>query len=457
MKKNESGIGMILKRYYSSKFNKIMRLSLLFFFVGAFNLIASNSYSQNTRISLDINQTAISEVLSEIELQSEFYFLYNNKLVDVSRKVDIHVKDKKIQYILDDLLAETDVSYVVMDRQIVLSPKYMLTEKVKKNELIQQEQITITGKVTDGNGASIPGVNVAIKGTTYGTITDANGQYTLNIPNPDVTVVYSFVGYETQEIPVGNQTKINLTLIESAIGIDEVVTIGYGTKKKVDLTGAVSNIKMDEVLGNRPVNTIAEAIQGASPGFVITNSSGRPDEQFGYNIRGATSINGGQPLFLVDNIPMDVNLLNPSDIESVTVLKDAAASSIYGSRAAFGVVLITTKKGGFNDKLSVHYDNNFAFSAPEELPVRSSIREIIRAARVLGETEGFTYSDYDLDIWEEELNKYEANPSLFPDGFSEVDGVNYSLREYDEFGDMMDKHGFRQQHNLSFTGGTNKV
>ncbi|RLC25484.1 MAG: SusC/RagA family protein [Deltaproteobacteria bacterium] len=457
MKKNESGIGMILKRYYSSKFNKIMRLSLLFFFVGVFNLIASNSYSQNTRISLDINQTAISEVLSEIELQSEFYFLYNNKLVDVSRKVDIHVENKKIKNILNDLLAETDVSYVVMDRQIVLSPKYMITKAIGKKQVLQQNQITITGKVTDETGSSIPGVNIAIKGTSIGTITNVDGNYNLQIDEPGAVLVFSFVGYTSQEITVGNQTTINVTLVETAVSIDEVVTIGYGTMKKLDLTGAVSNIKMDEVLGNRPVNTIAEAIQGASPGLVIINSSGQPDEQFSYNIRGATSINGGQPLFLVDNIPMDINLLNPSDIESVTVLKDAAASSIYGSRAAFGVVLITTKKAGFNDKLSVHYDNNFAFSAPEELPVRSSIREIIRAARVLGETEGFTYSDYDLDIWEEELNKYEANPSLFPDGFSEVDGVNYSLREYDEFGDMMDKHGFRQQHNLSFTGGTDKV
>ena len=206
------------------------------------------------------------------------------------------------------------------------------------------QPVTITGTITDEAGETIIGANIIIKGTTIGTITDINGIFNIEVDDPSVTLVISFVGYSTREIVVAERADWSITLAEDFVGLDEVVVVGYGTQKKVNLTGAVGTAK-GEVLEDRPIVNVGEGLKGVIPNLNVTIRNGDPSRAIDFNIRGYESINGGNPLILVDGVPMDLNKLNPNDIESISVLKDAAAAAIYGARAAFGVVLVETKKG----------------------------------------------------------------------------------------------------------------
>lgn len=234
-------------------------------------------------------------------------------------------------------------------------------EYVAGVNVIQQGNIC-KGVVKDETGESIIGASVVVKGTTNGTITDIDGNFTLsNLKRGDVIEV-SYIGYKSQEI-VWDGQPINLVLKTDTQALEEVVVVGFGSQKKENLTGAVSQVKMDDVLGSRPVVNAMSALQGTMPGLQITpnGDAAGPGQAKTFNIRGTTSINGGSPLVLIDNVPGDIDMLNPEDIESISVLKDAASSAIYGARAAFGVILVTTKKGKTGQKAQLNYNNNFGF------------------------------------------------------------------------------------------------
>lgn len=318
---------------------KIMRLNAIFLFLCLSQAWAISGYSQATRLTLKMSDSKIIEVLDEIEEQSEFYFLFNQKLVDVERKVDIDVQEKPIDFILQNLFAGTNVSHMVIDRQIVLT--------TFNEELLPQQQRIVSGKVTDQSGQPLPGVTVVVKGTTQGTVTNADGNYSLtNIPE-DATLVFSFVGMKTQEVVVGNQTNINVTLKQDVLGIEEVVAIGYGVVRKSDLTGAVTSVSSDEI-SSSPVARLDQALQGKAAGVQVTSISGEPGTGTTIRIRGGNSISAdNEPLYVIDGFigGGDLNSINPNDIESIEILKDATATSIYGSRGANGVILITTKRG----------------------------------------------------------------------------------------------------------------
>ena len=220
----------------------IMRLSLFFLLVLAAQAWAIDSYSQNTRLSLNLRNAKVVDILAEIEENSDYYFLFNQMFVDVERKVDINVSQKKIEDILEELFAETNVNYLIMDRQIVLTTA---SPEVKESTVQQQGQVT--GKVTDKTGTPIPGVTVIRKGTTFGIITDNNGNYMLTNVNPSTILEFSFVGMKSQDVIVGTQTIINVTMLEDVIGLDEIVAIGYGTMQKVNLTGAVTTVSSDDI------------------------------------------------------------------------------------------------------------------------------------------------------------------------------------------------------------------
>jgi len=246
MKKKLFNIGINWKKIYSSKLWKVMRLSGFLFIICVFQVLAGRSYSQSTKLSLNLNQAKISQVLNEIENQSEFYFLYNHKLIDIDRKVDIDVKNKRIKDILTNLFAGEDINCLVMDRQIVLSPKDV-TKTVSIAKDRQPQKIVVTGKVTDEDGNPMPGVNIIIKGTITGTITDLDGNYSIEVEDPEAVLVFTFIGMHTQEIKVGDQTEINITMAQDIIGLEEVVAIGYGTMRKSDLTGAIYSVKADKL------------------------------------------------------------------------------------------------------------------------------------------------------------------------------------------------------------------
>jgi TonB-linked SusC/RagA family outer membrane protein len=338
-----------------------MRITCLLLCLIVFQLQAEDVYSQKTKISLDMKNTTIEKVLQTIEEKSDYHFLYNNKLVNVDRKVSVRVKNAAIADVLNKLFASEDVEYQVEGNQIILSPKEKVMEIVSGVEFAQQQQKTITGKVTDTSGQPLPGATVVVKGTTIGTVSDADGNYSLSNVPPDATLVFSFVGMETQEINVGSRTRIDVTLQEEAIALQEVVAVGYGTMRKSDLTGAVSSVKSDEISAT-PITSIDQGLGGKAAGVLVTQTSGMPGAVASIRVRGSSSLQGGnEPLYVIDGFPVyggsgfgntggntrysALSTINPRDIESIEVLKDASATSIYGSRAANGVVLITTKKG----------------------------------------------------------------------------------------------------------------
>jgi len=240
MKKCRTSINAVSQSCCMLKLLRIMKLTTILLLIATLQVFASGVYSQQTDLTLNLGETNVGQVLTEIENQSEFYFLFNQKLVDTDRKVNIQLSDKKIGEVLDQVFSATNTDYVVIDRQIVLSPKEYLAE-VK----VAMQPRTITGTVTDEGGEPIQGVTVLIKGTTQGTITNVNGIYSISNVSENTTLQFSFVGMLTQEVVAGNQSTINITMLPDAIGLEQVVVIGYGTAKKVDLTGAVKRANID--------------------------------------------------------------------------------------------------------------------------------------------------------------------------------------------------------------------
>ena len=334
------------------------KLTLLLISLSFLQAIAADSYAQMTRLSLKLDAQPMEKVLDEIEEESEFFFLYNKDLIDVEQEVSVNAENETIKTILDEMLEGRGIAYTVYDRQIVLSNTDVIEKMVA-------QQKTISGKVTDSSGLPLPGVTVLIKGTTNGTISNADGKYSLSkIPN-DATLQFSFVGMKSQEIVIGSQTNINVIMVEDAIGIEEVVAIGYGVQKKVNLTGSVATVNLETVEAkSRPVTDVAQALNGATPGLQIMQSSGQPNaESFNVNIRGVGTLNSSSPLILVDGMEQSMSMVNPADIATISVLKDAASCAIYGNKGANGVILITTKNGS-DGKINVTYNATFSYNEP---------------------------------------------------------------------------------------------
>ncbi|MEN8249728.1 MAG: TonB-dependent receptor [Bacteroidota bacterium] len=315
-----------------------MRIVLFLITVSITQAFALDTYAQTTRLSLDFKNETIINILEEIEDNSEFYFMFDQTVIDVTQRRGINCENKSVTNILDEIFKDSGITYRIEDRQIALTEA--------NPTKVTQQQSSVSGTVTDAQGEPLPGVTVVVKGTTQGTVTDMDGNYTIsNIPDRAI-LRFSFVGMLTQEIEVGGQTTLNATMKADAIGLEEVVAIGYGTKSKATLTGAISVVQAEGLVKSSPATTISNVLQGVLPGLTVTRTSGQPGrENYDLTVRDISSINGGNsPLILVDGIEGSLDLLNPDDIETVNVLKDASAA-IYGSRAAGGVMLITTKKG----------------------------------------------------------------------------------------------------------------
>jgi len=359
------------KNVHLRKFWMVMKLTIFLFFLGIIQMMASEAYSQTTKLTLQLKDVAVKQVLAQIEDESEFFFLYNSKLVDVNRKVDVDAKDERIDDILNSLFQKTEVVYTVVDRQIVLTNKADQAAFVQGS---QQATKKITGKISDKSGSSIPGASVVVKGTTTGVTSGADGSFVLNLPVNAKTLLISFVGMKTQEIAIGNLSTFSITMEDETIGIEEVVAIGYGVVKKSDVTGALTSVSSEQIKA-RPVTNAVQAIQGRAAGVDISSNE-RPGTVGNITIRGVRSLTASNsPLYVVDGIPMvtgtinaagntsntvtlgGIDNMNPNDIESIDILKDASATAIYGSRGANGVVLITTKKGK-SGKFTLSFDSS---------------------------------------------------------------------------------------------------
>lgn len=323
---------------------------------------------------------------------------------------------------------------------------------------ISQQDGVCKGVVKDNQGETVIGASVVVKGSTNGTITGLDGDFTLdNVKRGDVIQI-SYIGYVSQEV-VWQGTPLNITLKEDSQTLEEVVVVGFGSQKKANLTGSVSQVKMDDVLGERPVTNVKNALQGSMPGLMVSGGAS-PGEAKSFNIRGTVSINGMNPLVLIDNVEGDIDLLNPEDIESVTVLKDAASSAIYGARAAAGVILITTKKAKKGEKFNLNYNANFGFQTSINSPKQASLDEYLRAYQAAGFSETYYAGNGSVSKWREYLAGYKENPAAYPtvgDGiYIGEDGAPYYLNDKDVY-KAFQETSFMQTHNLTANGGTEKL
>ncbi len=364
--------------YYAQvkKIVRLMKLTFLFVMLIIGQVLAIDSYSQETRLSLNMKNTTVREVLLHIEKNSEFFFLYSNKLIDVDRQLSLNLTNKKIHEVLDEIFRDMDVKYDIKDRQVILSP---VSDAKSTSVFTAQQAVSVRGKVTDQSGMTLPGVTVAVKATSTGTITDMDGNYLLRDIPGNAVLQFSFVGMKTEETAVDYRSEINITLQEETVGLEEVVAIGYGTQRKRDLTGAVGSVRSENIALTNPTLP-AKALQGQVAGVNVNKINSRPGSDYTMDIRGVHSISfSSEPLVVIDGVMGGkLNTLNPSDIETMDVLKDASATAIYGARGANGVIIITTKKGKAG-KTKVTYDGYVGIKMPANLPDMMTAQEFYHA------------------------------------------------------------------------------
>lgn len=421
----------------------IMRL-FLFLLLAFVTSVTANVYPQSTRLSVDLQDATISQLINDIENQSEFIFIYYDGAVDLGKHITVKVTEQTVDKILDIVFDSTDNTYVIFDRQIVIGKKESLPplETIKKPiiEVLEQLKKELHGKVTDSSGQPLPGVTVVIKGTTQGTITDADGNYSLTNISDDVTLVFSFVGMKTQEISVDGKTSLNVTLDAETIGIEEVVTVAYGTQKKITITGAVAAIKGDELVKS-PVPNLTNALTGRVTGITTIQSSGQPgDDDATLRIRGIGTLSkdAAAPLILVDGIERSFSQLDPNEIESISVLKDASSTAVYGIRGANGVIIVTTKKGQ-EGKTQISYSGNYSIQTPTRLP---KFLDGYTFAKLYNEALINDNPLTKLTFTDDELQKFkdQSDPLFYPD----TDWLDLIMKDY----------AAMNQHNLSINGGT---
>lgn len=428
---------LLTKARYNRALKKLLLKMKLTIAIFLFSLasISATTYAQITRMEISSNKN-ILELFREIEDKSEFYFFYQKDDLKELDKVNVNVEDATVMEILDDVLKGTVLDYTIVDRYIIVRK----TGDDFGQEIIDAQQKIVSGKVADVGGQPLPGVTVLVKGTTNGTVTGTDGIYSIsNIPS-EATLVFSFMGMRSQEIIVGTQTTINVTLAADVIGIEEVVAVGYGTQKKVNLTGSVYAVSGKDI-AKRQVGQTSMVLQGVIPGVTVTQTSGQPGYDGGIiRIRGIGTLGDSNPLILVDNVESGINNIDPNIIESISVLKDAASASIYGSRAANGVILITTKRA--KEGFSVDYSNYFGVQEPTNL--RNKVNAVSHMEMMNTATTNAGISP----IFNTELI---ANyPSLHAS-----DPVNYPDTDWQK--EAYINNGFTQNHFLNLSGGTDRL
>lgn len=429
-----------LSRFERSVF--IGRCLLLLLFLSTWPAVAGTTYSQSVRLSLDMKNATVRDVLFHIEKKSEFYFTYNVGQVNTTRKVSVTVHDKTVMEILDQLFAGENVRYVINDKHIVLFKGDANAGQTQAAAQQPVKRMRVSGTVNDASGLPVIGANVVEKGvSSNGTITDVDGKFTLTVPAEGKLVV-SYIGYNTKEIAVKGQPVVNVTLDENTRALDEVVVVGYGTQKKVNLTGSVASISA-ETLTDRAQTNILSSMQGSVPGVTIISQPGKDPS---INFRGRGNLGKSEPLYVIDGAISDATFfanLDPNSIENISFLKDAASSAIYGARAAYGVVLVTTKQGK-EGRIQVTYNGMVGTKMPTYKPDLVNSWEyaelynesLYNSNPALGKNQRFSAEEIG---WFKDGSK----PDLYPN-------TNWFDLVYDD-------HAITTQHSLNFTGGSQKI
>lgn len=439
----------------------LMKITLIILFICIFQLQAIDSYSQTTTLSIQTKEVALEDLFNEIESRSEYLFNYRDS--DVSHiKTKVNIVNGNIKDILTQALKNTNLSFSINDRHITIFDTPTIEKEEKK---------VVSGSVKDNSGELLLGVSIVLKGTSIGTVTDIDGNYSVEVPDDHAILVFSYLGYSTQELSVKGKSRLDVILTEDMQKLEEVVVVGYGTQKKVNLTGAVAQLK-GEVLENRPVTNITQALQGTVANLNISSTSGgAPGADQTINIRGYTGFgldeNGKMvsksqsPLIVIDGVQGgDINSINMQDVESISVLKDAASTAIYGSSAPYGVIIINTKKGKKGSKAKITYNNNFGFAQPINLPKMMNSLDFANiyneAARngniapVFSEENIQRIKDYQSGVLKDET---------IPDPTPGIDEwQTWTGNGNNDWFDIYFKNmSFSQQHNVGVSGGTDKT
>ncbi|TKG95334.1 SusC/RagA family TonB-linked outer membrane protein [Puteibacter caeruleilacunae] len=430
----------------------IMKLTFVFMLLGLMT-VSAGVYSQSAKLNLRITNGTLEEVFREIERQSDYSFLFKDESLDKTKVVTINKRNATVQEVLEHLLKGADVQFDMVDQYIVVHKKEV------ERSITTQQQKEVSGTVTDEVGEPLPGVSVVVKGTTIGITTDLDGKYTLRLPANAETLVFSFIGMQTQEVLLEGQAVINVALREETKGLEEVVVVGYGIQKKSNMTGAVQSISSAE-LENRAQTSATRSLQGAIPNLNIYYSSGKSNATPTFNIRGTTTLSGnGSPLIVIDGVASTVSELsriNPNDIESVSSLMDAASAAIYGARAAFGVVLVTTKNGK-KEGVYTSISSNASFKKPIIIPEYIMEPNIVLKARVAGSGGWYNLksiwgvNDWDLldQITAGEAEEIMLNPED-PSKWLTAARTNW-------YKEAMRDYGFTQNHSMSVSGKNKKT
>jgi TonB-linked SusC/RagA family outer membrane protein len=419
-----------------------MQFSALLLLAGFMSVSAA---TRAQKVSISDNNMSLSQVFNKIRKQTGYNFIYTNENLAKASRVSIHEKDAPLEEVLNQCFRNQPLTYTINDRIIIVKS---IDKTISSKDFAMTQ---ITGRVTDdATGAPLVGVTVKVKGSTIGAATNANGEFALEVPDGAVLEV-SYIGYVSAEIPVNGRTSLSIRLKASSTALNQLVVVGYGVQKKVDMTGSVAVID-NKMLANRPVANAVQALQGAAPGLVVTRTNGQPGKQgWNINIRGFSSLNGtNSPLVIIDGVEGELSDINPDDIASISVLKDAAAASIYGAKSSGGVILVTTKSGN-RGKMTVNYSGLYTIKQIYDQPKRIPSWDEAELANVARENAGLP------DAWtQRQIGFMKSTDSNFiynnPD--PSINGFYFNLNQVPL---IIRKSSPSWTHNVSVSGGGDKT
>ncbi len=414
-----------------------MRINLTFAFLITM-LLQISLAADAQKVTFNKQNASLEDVLKEIRKQTDYNFLYTDAMMKGTKPVDAEFKNASLEDVLKQCFTGQPLTYSINQKTVIIR---RLPKTVQSVSEVPLPPFLIKGKVTDTLGVPIPGVNIKLKGTTTGTTTDPNGNYSISAPDGNGSLIFSYLGFNTQEVDVNGRNTISIQLKEKASALNEVVVVGYGTQKKVNLTGAVSVVSGKDI-ETRPVGQTSAALEGIASGVTVTQSSGRPGGDAGtIRIRGVGTMGSADPLVLIDGIEGTMNNIDANIIESISILKDAASSSIYGSRAANGVILITTKRGS-GKKISISYNSYAGWQKPTNMP------DVVNALdHMLLMNEAYTNVGRTQLYSNDLIEQYRAQNGTSSDKYPNTDWQKAVLTG----------SGFQQSHFLTVNGGSENI
>ena len=434
------------KKTKQKKLIRFMKYCLIFIILGIGACFANETYSQRTFFTFEYKNRTVKEIIREIEQSSEYIFFYMDNSVNLNRKVTVRVDNERVEKVLDQLFAGTRNQYYVSDRQIIISSAKS-PELVNIAPVIQQQGRTITGVVRDTSGPVI-GANVVVKGTTNGDVTNVDGRFSISNIQSNAILQVSFIGYVSQEVTVGNRTQFDIIIQEDIGALEEVVVVGYGTLQRKDVTGSVAQVTANAIQNVAPTR-VDQALTGLMAGVQVISATGKPGDAPIVRVRGVGSISAGTgPLYVVDGFPeADIQMLNPNDIETIDILKDASATAIYGSRGANGVIMVTTKRGN-DGKATINLDINYGWQQVLKFPEYLTMQEQAQYYY-----EGIIHQNVDdgADISGDPLNWRYPLPITVK---NVLDGV--TAESHDPF-DHIFRTAPQQNYSISARGGTSNM